>query len=119
MLVSPRILLGMGVSLAFLLLFFVIVDVGDMGQALAAAKYRFILPAIALYFVALFFRSLRWQFLLEPVSRIPVARLFPVVTVGYMANNLLPARLGEIARAYYLERREGLSTSTGLANGRS
>ena len=115
MLVSPRILLGMGVSLAFLLLFFVIVDVGDMGQALAAAKYRFILPAIALYFVALFFRSLRWQFLLEPVSRIPVARLFPVVTVGYMANNLLPARLGEIARAYYLERREGLSTSTGLA----
>ena len=115
MLVSPRILLGMGVSLAFLLLFFVIVDVGDMGQALAAAKYRFILPAIALYFVALFFRSLRWQFLLTPVSRIPVARLFPVVTVGYMANNLLPARLGEIARAYYLERREGLSTSTGLA----
>ena len=115
MLVSPRILLGMGVSLAFLLLFFLIVDLGEMGQALSAAKYRFILPAIALYFIALFFRSLRWQFLLEPVSRIPVARLFPVVTVGYMANNLLPARLGEIARAYYLERREGLSTSTGLA----
>ena len=115
MLVSPRILLGMGVSLVFLLLFFLIVDVGEMSQALATAKYRFILPAIALYFVALFFRSLRWQFLLTPVSRIPVARLFPVVTVGYMANNLLPARLGEIARAYYLERREGLSTSTGLA----
>ena len=115
MLVSPRFLLGMGVSLAFLLLFFLIVDVGEMSQALATAKYRFILPAIALYFVALFFRSIRWQFLLTPVSRIPVARLFPVVTVGYMANNLLPARLGEIARAYYLERREGLSTSTGLA----
>ena len=115
MLVSPRIILGMGVSLAFLFLFFFIVDLGEMGQALSTAKYRFILPAIALYFVALFFRSLRWQFLLEPVSRIPVARLFPVVTVGYMANNLLPARLGEIARAYYLERREGLSTSTGLA----
>ena len=115
MLVSPRFLLGMGVSLAFLLLFFLIVDVGEMGQALVAAKYRFILPAIALYFVALFFRALRWQFLLTPVSRISVARLFPVVTVGYMANNLLPARLGEIARAYYLSRREGLSTSTGLA----
>ncbi len=115
MLISRRFLLGTAVSLVFLLLFFLIVDVGEMSQALATAKYRFILPAIALYFVALFFRSLRWQFLLTPVSRIPVARLFPVVTVGYMANNLLPARLGEIARAYYLERREGLSTSTGLA----
>ena len=115
LLVSRRFLLGMGVSLAFLLLFFIIVDVGEMGQSLASAKYRFIAPAIALYFVALFFRSIRWQFLLTPVNRIPVARLFPVVTVGYMANNLLPARLGEIARAYYLSRREGLSTSTGLA----
>jgi uncharacterized protein (TIRG00374 family) len=115
LLISRRFLLGTAVSLVFLLLFFLIVDVGEMSQALATAKYRFILPAIALYFVALFFRSLRWQFLLTPVSRIPVARLFPVVTVGYMANNLLPARLGEIARAYYLERREGLSTSTGLA----
>ena len=115
MLVSRRFLLGMGVSLAFLLLFLLIVDLGEMGHALASAKYRFIFPAIALYFVALFFRSLRWQFLLSPVSRIPVARLFPVVTVGYMANNLLPVRLGEVARAYYLSRREGLSTSTGLA----
>ncbi len=115
MLISRRFLLGMAVSLAFLLLFFFIVDLGEMGNALASAKYRFILPAIVLYFVALFFRSIRWQFLLTPVSRIPVARLFPVVTVGYMANNLLPARLGEIARAYYLGRREGLSASTGLA----
>ena len=115
MIFSHRFLLGMGVSLAFVLLFFLFVDLGEMGQALASAKYRFILPAIALYFIALFFRSLRWQFLLTPVSRIPVARLFPVVTVGYMANNLLPARLGEVARAYYLSRREGLSASTGLA----
>ena len=105
----------MGVSLAFVLLFFLIVDLGEMGQALASAKYRFIVPAIALYFIALFFRAMRWQFLLTPVSRIPVARLFPVVSVGYMANNLLPARLGEVARAYYLSRRENLSTSTGLA----
>ncbi len=115
MLASRRFVLGIAVSLAFVLLFFLIVDLGEMGHALASAKYRFIVPAIALYFVALFFRSVRWQFLLTPVSRIPVARLFPVVTVGYMANNLLPARLGELARAYYLSRREGLSTSTGLA----
>ena len=115
MLISRRFLLGMGVSLAFVLLFFLIVDLGEMGQALASAKYRFIVPAIALYFIALFFRAMRWQFLLTPVSRISVARLFPVVSVGYMANNLLPARLGEVARAYYLSRRENLSTSTGLA----
>lgn len=112
---NRQLLLGMVVSLAFIVLFFVTVDVGDMGDALAEAKYQFIVPAVLLYFVALFFRALRWQYLLSPVAKIATSRLFPVVSVGYMANNLLPARLGEVARAYYLQRREGVSTSTGLA----
>ena len=115
MFLNRQFLFGMVVSLAFIILFFVTVDIGDMGDALAEAKYQFIVPAVLLYFVALFFRALRWQYLLSPVAKIGASRLFPVVAVGYMANNLLPARLGEIARAYYLQRREGLNTSTGLA----
>ena len=46
---------------------------------------------------------------------IPPRRLYSVVVVGYMANNLLPMRLGEVVRSYYLGQREGLSTSAGLA----
>ncbi|MHB9091976.1 MAG: lysylphosphatidylglycerol synthase transmembrane domain-containing protein, partial [Chloroflexota bacterium] len=42
-------------------------------------------------------------------------RLFPVVVIGYMANDVLPARMGEIVRAYALEQREGISKTTTLA----
>ena len=49
----------------------------------------------------------------RPVS--PVTRLYPVVIIGYMSNNLLPARLGELVRSYYLAQREGVSGSSALA----
>ena len=48
-------------------------------------------------------------------SRISNRRLFPVVVIGYMANNLLPMRLGEVVRSYYLGEREDISKSSALA----
>jgi uncharacterized protein (TIRG00374 family) len=44
-----------------------------------------------------------------------VARLYPVVVVGYMANNLLPMRIGELVRSYYVGEREGVSKTSALA----
>ena len=73
------------------------------------------IPAIGLYFVAVYFRTLRWRYLLSPLGSFPVGRLYPVVVIGYMANNVLPARLGELVRAYYLARREPISASATLA----
>ncbi len=105
----------MVVSLAFVGLFFYTVDLGGMINVLAEAKYQYVAPAILIYFAALLFRALRWQYLLSHVSRVGLFRLFPVVAVGYMANNLLPVRLGEVARSYYLRHREGVSATTGLA----
>ena len=49
------------------------------------------------------------------MKRMAVARLYPVVVVGYMANNLLPVRLGEVVRAYYLGERENVSKVSSLA----
>ena len=39
----------------------------------------------------------------------------PVVVIGYMANNLLPMRLGELVRSYYVGEREGISKASALA----
>ncbi|MQF69695.1 flippase-like domain-containing protein, partial [SAR202 cluster bacterium AD-804-J14_MRT_500m] len=110
-----RFWLGFIVSAGFIGLFLATVDLNKMGHALANARYQYVAVAVALYFSAVFFRTLRWKYLLEPMGLVGVARLFPVVTVGYMANNILPARLGEVVRAYYLTRREGIPASAGLA----
>ena len=106
---------GLIVSLIFIALFFLTVDEKEMGNALADADLKYLVPAVALYFGAVFFRTLRWRYLLSPLRLFSWVRLFPVVVVGYMANNLLPVRLGEVARSYYLRQREDFSASSALA----
>ena len=91
------------------------VDRQEIVSALSNANYLYVAPAIGLYFVSVYFRSIRWSYLLSPIGHFPAGRLYPVVIIGYMANNLLPARLGELVRAYYLARREPVSGSTALA----
>ncbi len=101
--------------MALLLLLLYQVDLGELKDALQDADYSLLAPSIAVYFVAVWFRAARWRYLLAPVGSFPVRRLYPVVIIGYMANNLLPVRLGEVVRSYYLARRENLNTSTALA----
>jgi len=115
-LIKPRsFIFGLMVGLVFIALFFLTVDEKEMGEALADAELKYLAPAAAFYFGAVFFRTLRWRYLLSPLRVFAALRLFPVVVVGYMANNLLPVRLGELARSYYLRRREDFSASTALA----
>ena len=107
--------LGLSLSALLVALFFVTVDVGHMIGALAGANYLYVVPAVALYLVGVVFRTCRWQLLLLHIKRVSNRRLFPVVVIGYMANNLLPMRLGEVVRSYYLGEREDISKSSALA----
>ena len=57
----------MGVSLVLLLVLLYQVDLSEMGDALANANYLYLAPSIALYFVAVYFRAVRWRYLLSPL----------------------------------------------------
>ena len=107
--------IGLALSALLIALFFVTVDVSHMLDALASANYLYVAPAVGLYLVGVIFRTIRWQMLLMHIKRISNRRLFPVVVIGYMANNLLPMRLGEVVRSYYLGEREQVSKSSALA----
>ena len=109
-----RVWLGIGISVALLALFFLTVDLGRMVDALVEADYLFVLPGVALYLMSVLFRTIRWQVLLRHLRPVSVRRLYPVVVVGYMANNLLPMRVGELVRSYYLGEREGISKTSAL-----
>lgn len=106
---------GVGLSILLLVLFLLTVDVDRMARALSEANYVYLVPGIGLYLVSVLFRTLRWQVLLRHMKRVNVRRLYPVVVVGYMANNLLPMRLGELVRSIYLGEREGVSKTSALA----
>ena len=62
-------------------------------------------------------RARRWQTILEPVaSNIPLGPLWRATAVGMMVNNVVPARAGEIARAYALTRETPVPFATALAS---
>ena len=108
--------LGTGVSLFFMVLLLRKTDFNQLLAALRAVDYRYILVAVAVTFLSYFFRAVRWHYLLIHEKSIPLSSLYPATIIGYMANNLLPARLGEFVRAYVLAQREGLKTPSVFAS---
>ena len=107
---------GVAVSVVMLLFFYRQLDTAELAELLGEANYYYLIPAVAIYFVGVLFRAYRWKYLLSPMRDFPVHRLYPVVVVGYTANNLLPMRLGELVRSYHLARQENFSTSSALGS---
>jgi uncharacterized protein (TIRG00374 family) len=106
---SRRFWFGLGLSAIFLGLFLYRTDFSEMGEALRGANYLYLLPGIVIYFAGIFFRAVRWSYLLKPLGSFSYLRLFPLIVIGFLVNNVLPARLGIVARAYILGEREGIS----------
>ena len=107
---------GVAVSGFFMVLLFRKIDFYQLWSALLTVDYRFIVLAVVSTFIAYYLRAVRWHYLLIPEKRIPLSSLYPATIIGYMANNLLPARLGEFVRAYVLAQKEGLQTPTVFAS---
>jgi hypothetical protein len=60
-------------------------------------------------------RALRWRYFIQAGRPLSMDSLFSATMIGFMANNVLPFRLGEFVRPWALARREGLSKTTLLA----
>ncbi len=104
--------LGFAGSAAFLAIFIVFfVDFDTIGDVMRDANYAWVVPSLIFYFLAVQARTMRWKFLLKPLIGRPRRAIYPVVVVGYMANNLIPVRIGELLRSYYLSLREPVSAA--------
>jgi uncharacterized protein (TIRG00374 family) len=108
-----RLLLGLAVSA---LCFYLVVRVVDW--PLLAETYRgvnclYLLPALALVVLTSWARAYRWRLLMFPNDQQPLGRLFSIVNIGYLFNNILPAKAGEVVRGYLV----GRMLPGGLAQG--
>lgn len=99
---------GLVVSVFFMALLLRKIDFNQLWKALCNVDYRYIALAVAFTFASYVMRAVRWRYLLISEKIIPFSSLYPATVIGYMANNLLPARLGEFVRAYILANREKL-----------
>ena len=100
----------------FLYLAFRNVPLADLQTALAQVEWRWIGVAVMVSLMLQVFRAWRWQLELKPIVHVPFGQLWIIVSVAYMAINLLPVRLGEFVRPWLLSRRSRVSFSNVVGN---
>ncbi len=108
-------MVGIAVSAVFLYLAFHEVDPAVLAEGLKEADYRYMLPVILTMLLGMWFRAIRWHYLLISIKKIGLRSLFSATAIGLMANNVLPARLGEFVRAVMIGRKENISKSSSFA----
>ncbi len=110
--------LGILLSVVFAGLAFYGIDWRKTGLALRAVRWPYLSVAFVLMWAGFAWRTVRWKRLLDvgrpPGDAIRFGDCFSVMTVGYMANNILPARIGEVARAYLVGRKTRTTKSFAL-----
>jgi len=106
---------GVLVSIGFLYLALRGLSIADMLAVLPGLKWWWLVPGVAVYFLAVWARAWRWHYLLRPLKSVPTKVMFPIVCIGYFGNNVFPARAGELLRAVVLKRNEDIPVSSSLA----
>lgn len=109
-----RATLGIAVSLVSLWILFHAVDVGAALDVLAGASPAWVGLMVVTVFLDVAARGARWRALLAPIKSIRYPRVLGYTYIGYLANNVLPARLGELYRSHALGEGEGVSRPTVL-----
>jgi uncharacterized protein (TIRG00374 family) len=107
--------LGLAISAVFLYFALRGLRLGEVWATVQHANYWWLLPGIAIYFLGVWARAWRWHYLLRPIKSISTREMFPIVAIGYMGNNIYPARAGEVLRSYALKRSHAVPMSASLA----
>ena len=102
-----RIVAGLAITVAFLLLLLRAVSPGEVWRSLAGVRPWWILAGLTVYAGALWARGARWRVVLGDAAPLSVMAACTLLVVGYALNNVLPLRAGEVARADLAYRRYG------------
>jgi uncharacterized protein (TIRG00374 family) len=97
---SVRVVLGLLVSAVFIYLTLSRVDLALLGDALGRVQPAGLVIAVGLVAFETGLRAKRWHLLLQPVSPTRYRSALAYLCIGYLANAILPARLGDLTRAY-------------------
>jgi uncharacterized protein (TIRG00374 family) len=110
---------AIGVAVSLLLLYWALHDVApaELWRHIRAANLWLLLLSIVLQTAAFLIRAARWKTFLKPALPNPsFSARFASTCIGFMANNLLPARVGEFARAYAFSKSQPISISASFGS---
>jgi uncharacterized protein (TIRG00374 family) len=111
-----RLILGTAVGFLLLILALRGVSWPQVGSALGSANCLLLAVAVGTVLLTTLAKAIRWRLLFpQEYSRLRLSTLFSVLLIGQMVNALLPARLGEIGRAYLIGEIEGVDKALALS----
>jgi hypothetical protein len=109
-----RALIGIAVSVVAIWILLRSVDLAKVAVVLGSASPAWLAVMIGTSLIDVGARAARWQILLRPIAAVPYTHVLGYTYIGYLANNVLPARLGELVRSAALGDGERLSGTTVL-----
>ncbi len=112
--VAIRAVVGIAISIVAMVLALRAVDLEAAWQVIRTAAPPWLVAMLGFSALDVGLRGWRWQRLVAPVRHVPYPRMLSYELIGYLANNVLPARLGELVRSHYLGDREGLGMTRAL-----
>jgi uncharacterized protein (TIRG00374 family) len=112
---TVRIVVSIAISAVFLAFAVRKVDWAEAAAALEAAHYIYVLPMFGVTIWTLYIRAQRWRLLLRPVGTPAMRTLVAATNIGFMANMVLPLRMGEVIRPVLVSRKESEPLSGILA----
>ena len=107
-------IVGIVVSVVAIIIVLGSVDLARTAEVLGRTAPAWLLLVAAFITGDVLVRAVRWQRLLAPIRHVAYGSMLAYLLVGYLANNVLPARLGELVRSHYLGDREGMSRTATL-----
>ncbi len=111
---SGQLIIGLIVAFAAVYYTMRNVSVAELMESFRHVNYVYLIPAFLIMCLTYVARAIRWRALLRPVKEVKTFELFSPLMVGFMAG-VLPARAGELIRAYLLGKKFELSFASSLA----
>lgn len=106
---------GLVISVVSIWFAFQGIDFGKVLGSFGSLNWWWMLLYIPPYFLVLGLKVTRWQLLFYPGPKISYNRLFSALMISYLWNTILPARLGEVVRAYVVSRSEKIGVARTLS----
>jgi hypothetical protein len=99
--------IGLGIIFSGIFFYFAFrnIEWRALWQTLVDVDYFIVFLTMIIVAAMLVIRGYRWSFFLKPIKKVGVVPLFWSTSIGFGVNNVLPARLGEVARAYSLHKK--------------
>jgi hypothetical protein len=112
---SLRTAIGFAVAVAIIYIFLRNFPLGEALASIASAKWLLLALALVAFYISLPLRGARWGFLLRPAEvEVPTSSLTHYYFLSWFVNAILPARIGDIYRAYLLKKNEEVPISLSL-----